>query len=195
MNRAELRAKGRAQLGSSLFGGNWISSVLVVLVYTLVFSIASGTCIGYILLYGPITYALSKIYIMNKRNNCGFNVGDLFTYLGEDFKETFLLGLMETIYITLWGFLFVIPGIVKTCSYSMAFYIKTDHPEYNWKQCIEASKKMMDGHKMDYFILQLSFIGWIFVGTFACGVGTFWVESYINATNIEFYESIKGIMD
>lgn len=35
---------------------------------------------------------------------------------------------MTSLFTFLWSLLFVIPGIVKMYAYSMAYYIKLDHP-------------------------------------------------------------------
>ena len=110
-------------------------------------------------------------------SNFGKNVG---TYL------------LMMVYLMLWTMLFIIPGVVKAISYSMTIYIRNDHPEYTANQAITESRRMMNGHKMEYFLLQLSFIGWMIVGYFCCGVGTLWVTAYITTTNAHFYEELKN---
>lgn len=47
----------------------------------------------------------------------------------------------------LWSLLFVIPGIVKALSYSQTYFIMNEHPEYTGREAIDASRRMMDGHK------------------------------------------------
>ncbi|MEE1279133.1 MAG: DUF975 family protein, partial [Acutalibacteraceae bacterium] len=59
-------------------------------------------------------------------------------------------------------------------------------------QCIKASMALMEGHKMDLFILDLSFIGWYIVGSLCFGIGNLWVAPYHQATHAQFYESIKN---
>ena len=49
----------------------------------------------------------------------------------------------------------------------------------------------MQGHKMEYFLLQLSFIGWLLLGTLCCGVGLLWVNAYKQAANAHFYEQLR----
>jgi uncharacterized membrane protein len=53
------------------------------------------------------------------------------------------------------------------------------------------SMEMMEGHKWEYFCLQLSFIGWIFLGVITCCIGLLWVYPYIYTANAEFYEELK----
>ena len=191
MTRQELRAKAREDLGGGIFKNAWLMALLAVLVYSVIYSAGASIAIGALILYGPLTYGLNKMFLMKARGNYDFKIGDLFSGFSEDFAQTFLLGLLQSIFIALWSLLFVIPGIVKTYSYSMCFYIKADHPEYTWKECLDSSKEMMNGHKMELFILELSFIGWLLLGSIACGIGILWVEPYMLQTEAEFYESIK----
>ena len=116
----------------------------------------------------------------------------MFKGFSSDFGQNLLIGLMTAIFTALWSLLLIVPGIVKAYSYSMVYYIKADHPEYDWRQCIAESQAMMNGHKMDLFILDLSFIGWMIVGSLCLGVGTLWVSAYMEAARAHFYESIQS---
>ena len=73
----------------------------------------------------------------------------------------------------------------------MTFYILKDHPELSGNDAITASRKLMDGHKGDLFILQLSFIGWFLLSCLTCGILFFYTVPYYYATEAAFYESIK----
>lgn len=97
-----------------------------------------------------------------------------------------------SIFIALWSLLLVVPGIIKALGWSMAYYIKVEHPEYTWKQCLDASTALTNGHKGDLFVLHLSFIGWYFVGSLCLGVGTLWVMPYHQATLTQCYHWLKS---
>ena len=126
------------------------------------------------------------------RDHQPMDLGDMFKGFSSDFGQNLLIGLMTAIFTALWSLLLIVPGIVKAYSYSMVYYIKADHPEYDWRQCIAESQAMMNGHKMDLFILDLSFIGWMIVGSLCLGVGTLWVSAYMEAARAHFYESIQS---
>lgn len=64
------------------------------------------------------------------------------------------------IFTMLWTLLFIIPGVIAVYRYSQGLYILLDHPEYGIMDCINESKRLMNGRKWDYFVLQLSFFGW-----------------------------------
>ena len=195
MTRQEIKQKAKEQLGGSIFSQNWVFAILVILIYSGVISVVSaiptlGT-VAVLIVLGPFTVGFMQMFLKQARDGQAMNIGDLFKPFSEDFKESFLLGLMTSLFITLWSLLLIIPGIIKGLGYSMAFYIKADHPEYGWKQCLDESQIMMNGHKADLFVLSLSFIGWEIVGAICFGVGAFWVEAYEQATFAQFYESIK----
>ena len=134
---------------------------------------------------------MAFIFLKQARDRQPVRLGDMFRGFQDDFGGTFLIGLMTSLFTFLWSLLFVIPGIVKMYAYSMAYYIKLDHPDYGWKACIDESRQLMDGHKWEKFVLDLCFLGWIIVGSLCLGVGTLWVTPYMEATNAQFYEYVR----
>ena len=90
-----------------------------------------------------------------------------FDRFGTGFAQSFL----RTLYVILWSLLLVIPGVVKSYSYAMTPFILAEHPEMTASAAIDASKTMMDGHKMDLFLLQLTFIGWELLSGLTLGIG------------------------
>lgn len=99
--------------------------------------------------------------------------------------------LVVSIYVTLWMMLLFIPGIIKAISYSQTFFIMRENPEMGINDAISQSMKMMKGHKMDYFLLNLSFLGWTILGFLALGVGLIWVIPYIQTAAGAFYDELK----
>lgn len=100
--------------------------------------------------------------------------------------------LLMTIFITLWSFLFVIPGIIKMFSYSMTPYILEENPELTANEAIDRSRAMMKGHKFDLFWLILSFIGWMILCIFTAGIGYLWLLPYMETSVAGFYEDVKA---
>lgn len=95
------------------------------------------------------------------------------------------------LFTTLWTFLFIIPGMIKSISYSMSMYILAENPEMGALEAITRSRKMMHGHKMESFILSLSFIGWILLGVITIGIAFIWVGPYMEATYANYYNYLK----
>lgn len=111
----------------------------------------------------------------------------------DDFFSAFKVTLLVALYTFLWSLLFVIPGIVKSFSYSMSLYILAENKGMSAKECIERSKQMTDGHKMDLFVLMLSFIGWAFVGAITLGIAYIWITPYMQTTLVNAYNSLKPV--
>ncbi|MBQ0037505.1 MAG: DUF975 family protein [Clostridiales bacterium] len=194
MTRQEIKERARAQLGNKLFGYTWMMALLACFIFTAITGAAASVIVGIgaLIVVGPLTYGLNYMFLKQAREGQPMELGDLFKGFTDDFGGTLLIGLMTTIFTMLWSLLLIVPGIVKGLGYSMATYIKADYPEYDWKQCIEQSQNMMRGHKGELFMLYLSFIGWLLVGALCAGIGTLWVVPYIQASEAQFYESIKS---
>ncbi len=196
MTRYELKARAKAQLGNQIFGTNWMYALVSSLVAALILSACSaipmlGSVAG-LILTGPITFGLTYIYLKQARDGQCMQIGDVFKGFSVDFAGNLVLYILMSVFTFLWTLLFIIPGIIKAFAYSMAYYVKVDHPELTAGQCLKARENLMKGHKFEYFVLSLSFIGWFFVGTLCLGIGLLWVIPYVNATNAQFYEYIKA---
>jgi len=94
-------------------------------------------------------------------------------------------------YVLLWTLLFIIPGIIAQIGYSQVWFILTEDDEISPNDALKKSKEMMYGYKMQYFLLGLSFIGWIILAILTCGIGLLWVLPYIQTSNAKFYEDLK----
>ena len=107
------------------------------------------------------------------------------------FVNTFFAGFLVTLFTFLWSLLLVVPGIVKSMAYSQTFFIMNEHPEYAGREAIDASQEMMRGHKWEYFVLNLSFIGWFLLSSLTFGLLLFYVMPYYQATMAEYYRYLK----
>jgi uncharacterized membrane protein len=96
----------------------------------------------------------SKCAIENTRGRL-LKISDLF--FGFRVKPFKFLGLYiwEMILILLWSCLFIVPGIIKGLSYSQAFFLMIENPEYGIRESVNKSKMIMEGHKMKLFVLWL----------------------------------------
>lgn len=100
---------------------------------------------------------------------------------------------LRDLFITLWSLLFVIPGIIKTYEYRMVPYLLAEDSYMDSRDAFAESKAMMDGNKWDAFVLDLSFIGWIFLGIITFGVvQIFWTSPYIYTTDAALYHALQN---
>ena len=100
--------------------------------------------------------------------------------------------LLVGVYTLAWTLLLIVPGIIKSFAYSLTPFILIDKPELSANEEIELSMKMMDGHKLDLFILYLSFIGWYLLSILTLCIGMLWVMPYMYTTMAAFYEDVKA---
>ena len=100
---------------------------------------------------------------------------------------------LRDLFLFLWFLLFLIPGLIKIYSYRMVPYILADDPEIGAKDAITLSRRMMDGHKWNTFVLDLSFIGWNLLSLLTLGlVGVFYSNPYQFSTGAELYKVLKN---
>lgn len=138
----------------------------------------------------PMTIGLFS-YFLNLSEDNKPTVETIFDGFKKSFSNSVVMNILITIYTFLWTLLFIIPGVIKAYSYSMAFYIMAENPDISAREAITRSKELMKGHKMELFFLQLSFIGWGVLATCTCCIGFLWLVPYMNKTTANFYLSIK----
>ncbi len=112
-----------------------------------------------ILVTGAFTLGITLFFLaLFRRQYVG--VSDIF--LGfERFGKALGLALFQGLFIMLWTMLFIVPGVIAAIRYSQAFFILADDPNKGIRECMNESKRMMNGNKGKYFCMNLSFIGWI----------------------------------
>lgn len=193
MSRQELKAMAKEQIKGNIG---------ILFVITLIVALVAGLSnivpvVGSLACVFVITPAFSiAIVIIYLKLVAGTKpeIAELFQHFDKfwgAFKVTFLTGL----FTFLWALLLYIPGIIKALSYSMAMFILAENPDMPALEAIDRSKKMMDGHKMDLFVLYLSFIGWGLLCGITFGIAAIWVVPYMSATMVNFYNSIKPAVE
>lgn len=107
-----------------------------------------------VLEYGYSSYALA----LYRGGQPGYQ--ELFSrfYMGG---KILLLSLVVFAATYLWSLLFLIPGIIAWYRYRMSRYVLLDHPEMGVFTAWNHSKRMMQGHKSQLFLVDLSFLLWI----------------------------------
>ena len=129
----------------------------------------------FLIVSGAFLLGLSLFFLASFR---GHDVYPQDVFLGfERFGKAMALFLYQKLFIVLWALLFLIPGIIASIRYSQAFYILADDPDKSIQQCMNESKMMMKGNKGKYFLLMLSFIGWIILAAIPMGLLNGIVES------------------
>lgn len=98
--------------------------------------------------------------------------------------------LARMLLVFLWTLLFIIPGIIKAIAYSQTEYIKAENPDMDIMDTLKESERLMNGHKMEYFVLCLSFIGWFLLIGLTFGLAGIYVLPYFSTTKALFYRNL-----
>lgn len=172
---------GGVQVVVRLSGDDWVLAMFMSLV-----SIAVSLLVVNIITMGTMTWFHRSI------KTEGLKMEEMFWTFKEDYGGNVLMMFLISLYTALWSMLFVIPGIVKGYSYSLAIYIKSENPNIPASKAIELSTRMTNGHKMDLFVLDMSFIGWGILSAFTLNIlGILYVMPYQYASKAFAYEEIK----
>ena len=144
-----------------------------------------------ILVFNPLIVGCRRFFLRNSLSNAELN--ELGAGFQGNWGNVILTMFLRNLFIVLWSLLLVVPGIIKAYSYRLVPYLLKDHPELSGTEAITLSRKMMNGHKADAFVLDLSFLGWLLLSALTAGIlHIFYVGPYIAATDAELYKAIAG---
>ena len=198
MNRVEIKNFAKEKLSGNL------GSIWKILIIALGISLAAGGVFGILfskmdadffdsllgILMMPLGIGTTAFFVSLIENE-NFEAKDLFKYYHDFVKiigVTVLMGL-----IVMLGYIcFIIPGIILTLSYSLVPIILIKKPELGIVETLKYSREKMQGHKLDTFVLGLSFIGWAILGTLTFGILYIWLYPYMQLTFTKFYLNILG---
>ncbi|MFK7695938.1 DUF975 family protein [Paenibacillus sp. HJGM_3] len=161
------------------------AAIIVIAIIIIVIAVLVGLALR-IFLISPLEVGVRKYFIQSAQQEVNLN------HLGFSFARgrygEVVKGMLWMMFLNiLWFLLLIIPGIVKSYSYSLVPYLLADNPGIGMKRAVSLSDRMTRGHKWRMFVLDLSFIGWFLLGTIALFVGTLFVLPYYNATKAELY--------
>ena len=197
MTNSELRKQARIALE-----GNWGKGVSATFIYFLIaggisssfglFSHVEAATVSGSVLWALLCLPLSwgfVVFFLSIFRDKNFSVWTIFDGY-KQFGRIFLTMLLINVYTILWTLLLIVPGIIKSLSYSMTQFILLDNPEIGADDAIHRSRVLMDGSKMKLFILYLSFIGWGFLCILTFGVGFLILYPYIETSLAAFYQDL-----
>lgn len=165
------------------------SSNFQYIFYTFI-SIASILGILYTIFIGNVIVVGKSRYFI-KNHDVNPEIGEIFSGFKGNYLNVVKIMFLMNLKILLWLFLFIVPGIIKAYEYSMIPYLLAENPNLSASQAFSLSKQMTTGQKMDLFVLDLSFLGWIILGLICCGIGILFLQPYPEATRAEVYLILK----
>lgn len=196
MNRVEIKNYAKEKLSGKL------GSIWKILIIALGISLAAGVVFGILFnsmdadfldsLLGILMMPLgvgTTAFFVSLIESTDFEAKDLFKYY-HDFVKIIGVTVLMGLVIMLGYICFVIPGIILTFSYSLVPIILIKKPELGIIETLKYSREKMQGHKLDAFVLGLSFIGWAILGTLTLGILYIWLFPYMQLTFTKFYLNI-----
>ncbi|MBS7360013.1 MAG: DUF975 family protein, partial [Oscillospiraceae bacterium] len=147
-----------------------------------------------------VLYAGGARFFLKRRKNQPVDLNELIS----NFKDKTYINMakingVKYVSLFLWSLLFIIPGIVKSYEYFAINYILAVRPDISKDEAFRISKSVMRGHKMELFVLHLSFYGWFLLSAFVPFglLSILYVKPYLTLAEVEFMCAVrqKAIFD
>lgn len=194
MNQTELKKQAKNRLS-----GNWTWAVILsLLTFTLPSMLAFLTSGfgGILAIFFTASRQMAFLNLLDQEKEEDILTAVFTSFRQGRFVPVLITGLLQYLFLILWSLLFIIPGFIKIYSYSMANYIIEDlvaqGREIEPTEAITKSRMLMDGHKLELFFLDLSFLGWALLVPFTFGIGSFWLIPYPLTTRAAFYRQLAA---
>lgn len=137
----------------------------------------------------------------NSRKYNGYQLFEMPRYL----MSVIGMSLYHWMIIFLWNLLacipiidlfFIVPECSRGLAYSQAVYIYRDYLNsgnpITYREAMRESMKLMDGHKMELFELNLSFLGWYLLSAITFNLVNLYVLPYYYQTRANYYVYLTG---
>ena len=141
------------------------------------------------ILIGIIT-AGYMMYILNFVRKGEFNSDAIINTVKEKWLNILIAEILTSIIIGICAMLLVIPGIIMALAYAMVTFIIID-TDKSAVDAMKASREMMKGHKWEFFVFGLSFIGWALLVPFTLGLLLIWLIPYIMVATTIYYDNLS----
>ena len=196
MNFIEIKEEAK-KLTSKHILKFWKSSLLVFassIALAIILGIISGGVLAFITELVALPLYIGFIsYILGLTRKEEVSLTDIF----QDYKKIGLIVvtlIISYVFIIFGYILLIVPGIMIAFSLVMVGYLLADSKETSIseaKNIIRESIEMMNGYKLDYFIFELSFIGWYFLGAITFGIAYIYVIPCFTFANTLYYQRLK----
>lgn len=172
-------------------GEDVVVGIIAVIVFLIVFFIFLAVFMAVdIFLINPFDVGGKRF--MRKSIEDVAQVKEIAFAYDHSYKNVVKVMFYRDLYIVLWMFLFIIPGIVKMYQYLMVPYLLSEYPDMEYHEALARSRDMMEGNKWKAFVLGFSFILWDMLSVITFGiVAIFYVNPYRNLTFAALYDELK----
>ena len=158
----------------------YVPGTTIVIASSVISLLALPVMVGYVNAFSNLYYCSDRALLNNMSS---ITLKGYFRSLAAMFLMSLVVGLLTL--------LLIIPGVIASMAFYLTPYILKDNPELSILDTLRLSRKMMHGHKMQLFCLQLSFIGWGLLNLLTLGIGTLWLLPYMTTTMAAFYQDLR----
>ena len=130
-------------------------------------------------------------YILSFVRGKRLELSDVIDFMKKNWWLAFVVGLISGLIVLGCSILFLIPGIIASVGLTYYQEVCADNLDMKATEIIKKAWNMTKGHKLDLFVLSLSFIGWTIVASLTFGILYIWLTPYMTITFTLFYEQIK----
>ncbi len=182
------------QQAREVLRGHWglavAGSLIYIILGALIQCIPLVGWIGGLIIGGPLLLGLAGFFLTISRKQEA-NLAQLFDGF-QNFPRALITYILMLLFIILWTFLFIIPGIVAALSYSQTFFLLSENPQMDALDLLRKSKTLMKGNRWKLFCLFWRFFGWFLLCILSLGIGFLWFMPYLQTSLARFYEDLKG---
>ncbi|WP_278995324.1 DUF975 family protein [Alistipes finegoldii] len=187
----EIRRAARERLAGKWTGGVLTAIVLASALVACAFllNISHGVCcVTAVLLAFPAVSVGCRWVFLNISRGDATSASELFAPFGC-WLRIMVAWLLVTFTVTAGMLFLLVPGIILSLGLSMTFYIMRDDSAIPATEAMKQSWSAMRGHKREYFLLLLGFIGWMIPASITV-VGVLWLIPYVGTASAEFYNRV-----
>jgi uncharacterized membrane protein len=143
-----------------------------------------------VMLGGHVLFGMTKTYIGVTKNEQPVIEDALLAGIKDQPVRAPLLNLIQSFFLAFWTLLLIIPGIIKSYSYALTSYLIVQDRLLSPINAITKSRKLMDGHKFNLFMLDLGYLGWYVLSIFTFGVLLAWVIPWHQTARTFFFADV-----
>ena len=121
-----------------------------------------------------------------------FSVKAVFEFFKKHWLLCWAVSLLAGLNIAIGFILLIVPGIMATFGLMFYAYVQAEDPTVGVTDVLKKTWALTKGHKMELFVLVLSFIGWEILAGLTLGILYIWLMPYMIVTATLAYESLKG---
>ena len=169
--------------------------VYTVGLFAALLALAVALCI-LIFLINPLAYGV-KSYFRHLKTEGSQLERIVSGFKGTDYMHIVKTLLKKNLLIVLYMFLLIVPGVIKAYEFYFVEQLIEEHPELQTDEILAMAKNMTMGHKMDLFVYDLSWIGWLILSALLLGIPSILFVTPYNCltTGLMFNDYVENELD